>query len=171
MVRAFVRFFRTPPRALRIVVGFALALEAVGLAFGVGPVAAVVRSAVHAESAAAVTGTLLFAAGVCAVHAVLAATVAGAALLVRRLPWLAALLTVGPLVLTWFGFRAPFGFSIVMGNIRLERDTPPALLEAAALHLALAGLACIIVLVALPFGLIRRSGAEGGRRASNGEAS
>ena len=171
MLRALGRFFRTPPLALRIVLGFALAVEVVGLAFGIAPVGAVVNSAVHAGTASAVTGTLLFAAGVCAVHAVLAATVAGAALLVRRVPLLAAVLTVGPLGLAWFGFHAPFGFSVATQNIRLEGDTPLALLEGAAVHVGVAGLACIVVLLALPFALIRRGGAEGGRRASNGEAS
>lgn len=171
MLRALGRFFRTPPLALRIVLGFALAVEVVGLAFGIAPVGAVVRGAVRAGTASAVAGTLLFAAGVCAVHAVLAATAAGAVLLLRRVPWLAAMLTVGPLALAWFGFHAPFGYSVASRNVRLEGDTPLVLLEAAAVHVGLAMLACIIVLAALPFALIRRGGAEGGRPASNGEAS
>jgi hypothetical protein len=171
VLRALRQFFRTPPRALRIVLGAALAVEAAGFFFGIAPLGPVVREALRAHGASVVAGTLLFAACVCALHASIAAVVAGAALLTRRAPWLAGVLAAGPLTLAWFGFRAPFGYSVATSNVQLPNDTPLALLEAAAVHVALAALACIIVLVAVPFALIRRGGAEGGRAASNGGAS
>ena len=171
VLRALRQFFQAPPRALRIVLAAALAVEAAGFVFGIAPVGPVVRDALHAHGASLVAGTLLFAACVCALHASIAAVVAGAALVTRRAPWLAGLLAAGPLALAWFGFRAPFGFSVATSSIQLQNETPLALLEAAAVHLALAALACIIVLVAVLFALIRRGGAEGGRTASNGGAS
>ncbi len=157
--------------ALRVVLGFALATEALGLAFGIGSTGSVIHDAVHAGSRSAVAATLLFAAGVGAVHVALGAIAVAAALLARRIPWLATGLAIGPIALAAFGFRSPLGFSVSLQNVRLERETPLALLQAAALHSMLAALACAIVLVAIPFGLIRRGGAERGRPASNGGSS
>lgn len=172
MLRALGRFFRTPPRALRIVLGFALAVEALGFVYGIGSVGSAVRDALQAGSAADVAATLLFAAGVCAVHLVFAALCVGAALLARRAPWLAGVFALVPVALAWLGFRAPVvGFAVATQHVRLAQDTPLTLLEGVGLHVALAALACLIVLVALPFGLIRRPGAEGGGSMSNGEVS
>jgi hypothetical protein len=170
-MRAIVRFFRTPPVALRIVVGVALGLELFGLLSGLVSVAPAVRDAVSAPTARAVAGTLLFAAGAWAVHGALAAFVIGAALLARRAPWLSAALAMIPIAIAALGARASVGFSVALVDVRLGRDTPLTLLEGAAVHVMVAALASVIVLVALPFGLIGRRGAEGGRRASNSEAS
>nr|MDQ6926990.1 hypothetical protein [Candidatus Eremiobacteraeota bacterium] len=102
-VRALARFFRTPPLALRIALGFALAVEALGLGYGLVPIGPVVRDAITAGSARVVTGTLVFAASVSAIHLVLATIVTVAALIARRAPGLAAIVAVGPLALAWLG--------------------------------------------------------------------
>ncbi len=172
MLRALGRFFRTPPRALRVVLGIALAVEALGLAVGVGSIGSAVHDALHADSGSAVAATLLFAATVCAIHLSFAALPSGAAFLARRAPGLAVVMMAVPIALAWLGFRAPVvGFAVSTGDLRLEPGTPLTLVEGASVHAALAALACLIVLVALPFGLIHRSGAEGGGSMSNGEVS
>jgi hypothetical protein len=171
MVRALVRFFRTPPLALRIVLSVALAVELFGLGGGLASVGPAVRDAVHAGTTRAVGGTLLFAACAAALHAVLAAFVIGAALLARRVTWLSAALAIGPIAVAGAGARGSWGYSVALVDVQLARDTPWALLEGAAAHIMLAALAAVVVLIALPLGLIRRHGAEGGPPASNPEPS
>jgi hypothetical protein len=170
-MRALLRFFRTPPLAMRIVVGMALVVEFFAFVVGGAPDADVVRDAAAAPNAHVVAGTLLLAVCILALHALLATFVFTAALLVRRTPWLSAALAIVPVALAWLGFRIPVGFSFATADVHIEDDTFLALLTGAMLHNMLAGLAGVIVLLALPFGLIRRSGAEGGRPASNSEAS
>jgi hypothetical protein len=170
-MRALVRFFRTPPLALRIVVGVALGLELFALVGGLVSVAPAVRDAVGTPAARAVAGTLLFAAAACAAHGALAAFVVGAALLARRAPWLSAALAIVPVALAALGARASVGFSFALADVRLEQDTLWALAAGASGHIVLAALASVIALLALPFGLIRRRGGEGGRPAPNSGAS
>lgn len=155
--------------ALRIVLGFALLIEALGLGYGIAPLGPVVRDAFHAGSGRIVVGTLVFVASVCAIHLVVTGLVLAASLSARRAPLLSAIVALAPIALASLGFRSPIGYSVAIRDIRLEGDAPLALLEAAVVHVMLAAFACVIVLLAIPFGVIRRGGTEDRHRASNGE--
>jgi hypothetical protein len=166
-MRALVRFFRSPPLALRIVLGCALALELTGLSVGLSFVPHVAADALRSG----VAGMLPWLLVPLAAHALLAALAAGALLSVRRAPLASLILASGPLGLAVYQVSVgSFGFSTRTGS-GVSPETLHALVIGIALHGLSATVACAIAVIAIPFAAIRGSGAEGVRPMSNGESS
>jgi len=145
---------------MRIALGVALAIELIGLAYGVGSLAVVVGVADP------------LALGALAVHAVLGTLTVSAVLLVRKAPWVAFVIALGPIAAACFlATVTSFGFSYRTGGMRLTSEAVLQILAGATVHALLAGLACAVALGVLLFGLIRRGGAEGGGPMAKGEPS
>jgi hypothetical protein len=142
---------------MRIALGVALAFELIGLAYGVGSLAVVVGVADP------------FAPGALAMHAVLGTLTVSAVLLVRKAPWVALVIALGPIAAACFlATVTSFGFSYRPGGMRLISEAVLQILSGVTVHALLAGLACAVVLGVLLFGLFRRGSAEAGRPLSNG---
>jgi hypothetical protein len=142
---------------MRIALGVALAIELIGLTYGVASLVGVVGAA----------DTFVLA--VLAAHAILGALAVSAVVLVRRAPWAALVLAFGPLAAACFIVLVhSFGFSYRTGGMRLTPEAVLQILAGVTVHALLAGLACAVVLGVLLFGLFRRGSAEAGRPLSNG---